>query len=82
MKFLVSRASQGAVSKDAPCPGAVHGPEATAWPGEFQWFIKLHTLEDLVAFLHANGGGLGLFAPEEVEEHPAIEIYDEDEQEG
>jgi hypothetical protein len=82
MTFLVYRASQGAVSKGPPCPGAVCGPEAKAWPGEYPWFIELATLEDLVAFLHANGGGLGLFAPEEGEEHPAIEIFDEDEQEG
>src|SRR3954452_5685512 len=67
MKFLVSRASQGAVSKGPPCQGAVRGPEASAWPGEYQWFIELSTLEDLLAFLDGNGRALGLFAPEEGE---------------
>ena len=52
MRFLVCRASQGAVSKKSPCPGAVRGPEAGAWPGEFPWFIELATLEELVAFLN------------------------------
>jgi hypothetical protein len=81
MKFLVSRASQGAVSKGSPCQGAVRGPESAAWPGECQWYIELATLEDLLAFLDEVGGGLGLFSPEEGEEHPAIEIFDEDEAE-
>jgi hypothetical protein len=81
MKFLVSRASQGAVSKESPCQRAVRGPEASGWPGEYEWFVELDTLEDLLAFLYANGGGLGLFAPEEGEEHPAIEIFDEDQAE-
>jgi hypothetical protein len=79
MKFLVTRASQGAVSRDPPCRQAVRGPEAAAWPGEYQWFVELATLDDLLAFLHATGGGLGLFAPEEGEEFPTIEIFDEDE---
>ena len=77
MKFRVCRASEGAVSKKPPCRGAVRGPEAKAWPGEYEWFVELNSLEDLVAFLHANGGALGLFAPEEGEEYPAIEIYDD-----
>ena len=81
MKFLVNRASEGAVSKRPPCKGAVRGPESPAWPGEYQWFIELATLEELTAFLDETGGGLGLFAPEEDEEHPAIEIYDEDQEE-
>ena len=80
MKFLVSRASQGAISQDPPCQGAVRGPEAKAWPGEYQWLMELNTLEELVGFLHKNGGGLGLFAPEEGEEHVTIEIFDEDEE--
>ncbi len=80
MRFLVGRSSQGAVSRSAPCPGAIRGPEAAAWPGEYQWFVELDTLEELVRFLEENGGGLGLWAPEEDEEHPAIEIFDEDEE--
>jgi hypothetical protein len=79
MRFLVSRASQGAVSKGPPCAGAVRGPESAAWPGEYQWFIELAGLEELVALLAQTGGGLGLFAPEEGEEHPAVEIFDDDE---
>src|SRR5262249_14097403 len=82
MKFLVSRASQGAVSQGPPCAGAVRGPESRAWPGEYQWLVELDTLEDLMAFLARNGGGLGLFAPEEGEEHPTLEIFDEDQDEG
>ena len=82
MKFLVSRASQGVVSKDPPCRGAIRGPESKAWPGEYQWVVELTTLEDLLALLNESGGGLGLFAPEGGEEHPAIEIFDEDEDEG
>jgi len=80
MKFLVCRASEGAVSKKPPCKGALRGPEATAWPGEFEWFIELGHLDELVAFLHGNGGGLGLFAPEEGEEHPVIQIFDDDDE--
>jgi hypothetical protein len=81
MKFLVSRSSQGAVSREPPCPGAVRAPEAKAWPREYVWFIELGTLEDLLGFLQAAGGGLGLFTPEEGEDYPAIEIFDEDEDE-
>ncbi len=81
MKFQVYRASQGAVSKGPPCRGAVRGPESRAWPGEYPWFIELGTLADLVSFLNENGGGLGLFWPEEGEEHPAIEILDDEEEE-
>jgi hypothetical protein len=81
MKFLICRASEGMVSKMPPCEGAVRGPEATAWPGEFEWQIELATLDDLVAFLHDTGGGLGLFAPEPGEEHPVLQILDDDEDE-
>jgi hypothetical protein len=81
MRFLVSRSSQGAVSKQPPCRGAVRGPEASAWPGEYQWYVELNRLEDLVAFLDENGGGLGLFSPEEGEAHPVIEIYDDTDEE-
>lgn len=79
MKFLVSRTSQGAISKDPPCPGAVPGPESPAWPGEYSWYVELTNLDDLARFLEANGGGLGLWAPEEGEDAPMIEIFDEDE---
>ena len=82
MKFLVCRASRGATSKDPPCGGAVRGPEARAWPGEYQWFVELDSLEELVALLNGMGGALGLFAPEGGEEHPVIELFDEDEVEG
>jgi hypothetical protein len=81
MKFLVYRTSQGATSPDPPCRGAVRGKESPAWPGEYQWFVELKSLDELLAFLQTNGGGLGLFAPEEDEEHPAIEIFDDDEEE-
>jgi hypothetical protein len=81
MKFLVHRSSQGAVSKMRPCKGAVRGPESPVWPGEFEWYVELDSLEDLTALLRANGGAFGLFAPEEDEEFPVLEIYDEDEEE-
>jgi hypothetical protein len=79
MRFLVYRTSQGAVSKTPPCKGAVRGPEAPAWPGEYPWFLDLNSLDELLAVMHAVGGGLGVFAPEEDEEHPVLEIFDEDE---
>jgi hypothetical protein len=81
MRFLVSRSSEGAVSRKAPCKGAVRGPEAAAWPGQFQWFLDVDTLDDLMALLDRTGGGLGLFLPEGGEDHPVIEIFDEDEDE-
>jgi hypothetical protein len=81
MKFLVSRASQGPLSREPPCRGAQRGPESKGWPGEYTWLVELNSLEELLAFLHENGGGLGLFAPEEGEEHLVIEIFDEDEAE-
>jgi hypothetical protein len=81
MKFLVCRASEGAVSKKPPCKGAVRGAEAAAWPGDFEWLVELGTLGDLIAFLHDNGGGLGLFTPETGEAHPVIQIFDDDEDE-
>jgi hypothetical protein len=79
MKFLVNRVSQGPVSKSPPCCGAVRGPESPVWPGEYQWYVEMATLEDLVRFLDQNGGGLGLFTPEEGEEYPVIEVLDEEE---
>jgi hypothetical protein len=80
MKFQVTRTSLGPVSSHAPCPGAVRGPEAAAWPGEYLWLIELNTLAELQTFLETNGGGLGLFTPEEGEEYPVIEIFDDDEE--
>jgi hypothetical protein len=79
VKFLVNRASQGPVSKKPPCKGAIRGGEAAAWPGEYQWLIELGSLDELVQFLNATGGALGLYVPEEGEDHPVIEILDEDE---
>jgi hypothetical protein len=80
MRFQVTRTSQGAVSAHPPCAGAGRGAEATAWPGEYSWFIELASLDELSAFLTANGGALGLFTPEEgEEEHLVIEIFDDDE---
>jgi hypothetical protein len=78
MKFLINRASWGAVSKDPPCEGALRGPEAAGWPGEFAWTVELKNLDQLVELLRKTGGALGLFSPEEGEEHPVIEIFDED----
>jgi hypothetical protein len=80
MKFLVTRASEGAVSKRPPCKGAVRGPEAPAWPGEYQWHLELDSLDALMAFVNQVGGGVGIFAPEEGEDFPVLEIFDEDEQ--
>jgi hypothetical protein len=79
MKFQVSRTSLGAVSKESPCQGAVRGPQAAVWPGEYIWHVELDTLEELQRFLEKNGGGLGLFCPEEGEDCPVIEIFDDDE---
>jgi hypothetical protein len=81
MRFLVNKSSQGAVSKSPPCKGAIRGPEASACPGEYQWFLEVDTLEGLISLLNETGGGLGLFSPEEDEEHPVIEIFDEDQDE-
>lgn len=80
MKFLVGRTSQGAFSATAPCPGATRGPEAGAWPGEYQWYIELDDLDALLAFLQEQGGALGLFTPEEGEDHPFLEIFDEEDE--
>jgi hypothetical protein len=79
MKYHVTRSSWGPVSVDSPCSGAMRDERATAWPGEFVWYVELQTLDDLQAFLEKNGGALGLFSPEEGEEHPVIEIFDDDE---
>jgi hypothetical protein len=81
MRFQISRASQGPVAPQPPCRGAVRGPEASAWPGEYTWYLELASLDELLAFLKANGGGLGLFVPEEGETDPALELFDEDEDE-
>jgi hypothetical protein len=80
MRFQVYRSSEGALSTKPPCKGAIRGPEAPAWPGEYEWFAELNSLEELTAFLHANGGGVGLFSPEVDEECPVIEIFDDDDE--
>ena len=80
MKFLVYRSSEGAVSRHKPSAGAIRGPQAPAWPGEYFWFIELNSLEELMKFLEENDGGLGLWSPEPGEDHPAIEIFDETEE--
>jgi hypothetical protein len=59
----------------------VRGEEAPAFPGEFEWYVELNSLEELMTLLRIAGGGLGLFSPEEYEELPVLEIFDEDEQE-
>jgi hypothetical protein len=81
MRFLIYRASQGSTSKGPPCEGAVRGPEESAWAGEYPWYIEIASLEELMRLLQESGGGLGLFAPEEDEKHPAVEIFDDDEDE-
>lgn len=81
MKFQIMRESQGAASKAAPWPGAVRGPESSAWPGEYEWFLEVADLEGLVKLLEDSGGALGLFAPEGGEESPVIQIFDEEEEE-
>ena len=81
MKFQIGRASQGAVSKRPPCKGAVRGQESPAWPGEYPWYVEVGSLEELITLLNDNGGAFGLYAPEEGEEHPVIEIFDEDQDE-
>jgi hypothetical protein len=77
MRFLVTRSSQGAVSKRPPCVEAIRGTESPAWSGQYQWFVEMNTLDDLVAILNRTGGALGLFAPDEGEAHPVLEIYDD-----
>ena len=42
---------------------------------------RLDSLDALIALLNETGGGLGLFTPEEGEEHPVLEVFDENEQE-
>jgi len=81
MKFSVTRSSKGAVSKRPPIKGAIRGPESSAWPGEFEWHVELNTLEELLTFLKKAGGGIGLFVPEQGENFPVIEIFDDDEEE-
>ena len=40
--------------------------------------MELQSLEELLGFLNRHGGGLGVFAPEEDEDAPVIEIFDDD----
>jgi hypothetical protein len=77
MRFQVCRASEGSVSQDAPVPGAVRGPVAPVFPGEYVWFLEVTTLEELVAFLDEHGG-LVLWSAEEGEGFPVLEIIDEE----
>jgi hypothetical protein len=77
MKFAVTRSSQGAVSKRPPLPGAQRGPESPVWTGEFEWYIEVNSLDELLELLKKTGGALGLFAPEAGEDFPVIEIFDE-----
>jgi hypothetical protein len=80
MKFSVTRSSEGAVSKAPPVPGAIRGRESSAWPGEFEWHIEVNTLEELLALLRKTACGIGLFVPEQGEEFPVIEIFDDSEE--
>lgn len=79
MRFQVCRLSEGAVSKRPPCNGAVRGSASPAWPGEFEWFIELATLEELMALLEKTGGALSLFTPEPGENFPILQVLDEEE---
>lgn len=80
MKFSVIRSSEGAVSKGPPIRGAIRGRESSAWPGEFEWHVEVNTLEELLALLQKSACGIGLFAPEQGEEFPVIEIFDDSEE--
>ncbi len=77
MRFQITRSSEGAVCRKAPCVQAIRGPESAAFPGQYQWFVELSDLAELLALLRETGGGLGLFSPEEGEPHPVIEIFDD-----
>lgn len=77
MRFLVSRSSQGAMSKDPPCVQAIRGPEAPAWPGEFQWYVELKSAEEIMKFVDEHGGAIGMYTAEEGEVYPEIEIIDD-----
>src|SRR5262249_61951643 len=78
MRFLINRASEGAVSKQPPCKGAVRGPESPAWPGEYQWLIEVDSLEALITLLDETGGGGGPFSPPGGEENPPPPILSAD----
>jgi hypothetical protein len=80
MKFSVARSSEGAVSKRPPIKGASRGPESAVWRGEFEWYVELDTLEELLAFLRKAWGAIGLFTPEQGEPFPVIEIFDDDQE--
>jgi hypothetical protein len=80
MKFAVTRSSEGAVSKRPPIQGAIRGRESSVWPGEFEWYVEVNTLEELLALHQMTGGGIGLFAPEQGEELLVIEIFDDSEE--
>ena len=38
------------------------------------------TFSRLLGIAYENGGGLGLYAPEQGEEHPEIEIFDDEDE--
>ena len=72
----VNRPAWGPLSLP-PVPGAIRGPEAPAFPGEYVWFIELNGLDDLIRLLDEHGG-LVLWSAAEGEGQPVIEIPDED----
>jgi len=76
MRFQVMHSAEGSVSKEPPVPGAVRGPEAPAFPGEFLWYLELESLDDLIRLLDQHGG-LMLWSADEGEGHPVVEIPDE-----
>jgi hypothetical protein len=79
MRFQVTRSSEGNVSRTPPCPEAVRGPEAAAFPGEYLWFVELNSIEDLVRLLDTHGG-LVLWSAEQGEGFPVVEILDEEDE--
>jgi hypothetical protein len=81
MRFVVSRSSQGPMSKDPPCIEAIRGPEAPAWPGEFLWYVELDSLDAVMKFVEEHGGAIGVFTAEEGEDYPEIEIFDDTDEE-
>ncbi len=79
MRFQISRSSEGSVSKTPPVAGAVCGPEAPAFPGEYVWFVEVNSLDELVHLLDEHGG-LVLWSAEEGEGLPVIEIPDDEDE--
>jgi len=79
MRFQVIRSSEGSVSATPPVPGAVRGPEAPAFPGEYVWFLDVADLDALVRLLDEHGGFV-LWSADEGEGHPVIEIPDDEDE--